>query len=99
PPRAPHSFPTRRSSDLTRATVSRWNSVLGMSDGLHVLEGLTAGFAAEQRLARGRAERRGPCGIRRAAARAGDRLAPREGQRDRRSEEHTSELQSPYDLV
>src|SRR5688500_17995545 len=92
--RSPHSFPTRRSSDLRRAAPRR-------------------GRAAARRrwlaLARDDLRAAGLVGL--GARRAGDRPRPardRRRRRDqelrlqrlvRRSEEHTSELQSPCNLV
>src|SRR5207248_5730128 len=79
------SFPTRRSSDLAGA-------FLVSSDVRHWILG-TAGDR------RGGTDRHRPA---KAAARRAHRRAPRRpaaALRCRRSEEHTSELQSPYDLV
>src|SRR5690349_23458778 len=69
----PHSFPTRRSSDLLDAAVAHVGPVGSVSHHAarhHVLEP-TEGFLRSRRV----------------------------GQRARRSEEHTSELQSRRDLV
>src|SRR5207248_11804554 len=85
-PRALHSFPTRRSSDLL---------VVGGVEGGHELrEGRVTRVAA--RAGAIEAPLPNPRVQRRARDRAG-RTAPTSP--PARSEEHTSELQSPYDLV
>src|SRR5207248_9915068 len=77
------SFPTRRSSDLGRVVSDR-----------------------EQRRHAGRARGVGTTGDGAAGGAGGAGQAPRQvhggvphARRSQRSEEHTSELQSPYDLV
>src|SRR5207249_8918594 len=81
-----HSFPTRRSSDLAGdlAAVSHTAPLLSLFP-------LEERGALLERLAykRTRQPRLDPARIRRAKGRSGDR----------RSEEHTSELQSRFDLV
>src|SRR5438094_4480706 len=75
-PRHPHSFPTRRSSDLkvrARETPSPKSRVNAWSNSSFVG---SLGF------------------LKRKTSRPQTAVAPR-----KRSEEHTSELQSPYDLV
>src|SRR5207248_11542676 len=88
----PHSFPTRRSSDLV-ARGPRAPSGRALAQGLAGRAALAAVAVAGLvaigvPLASANALRRSE-----AAAAAGDTSATR------RSEEHTSELQSPYDLV
>src|SRR5205823_14395876 len=93
-PRAPHSFPTRRSSDLTsagstpaNAAASKPSSVLGV------------GSSALGGLRRGRRDGRRGGGPRQPAGVGVGRL-PAVVQLDcLRSEEHTSELQSLAYLV
>src|SRR5206468_12932961 len=87
-PRALHSFPTRRSSDL-----GRWHEEIPRRHA----RGLRAGFGVQRREPRhrrsARAERmRSPHAARPALLRLASRT-------QRRSEEHTSELQSRSDLV
>src|SRR5207248_10137028 len=82
-PRHLHSFPTRRSSDLCRALD--WRT--------HIVGPPERRPSDKQpiRLVRVEHERRDEVRTRRAPRRVGDGAV--------RSEEHTSELQSPYDLV
>src|SRR5207249_11102433 len=85
----PHSFPTRRSSDLLRRAPTAARCRLPAI--------AAAGFGSGSRAASGQLLRVPP-----AAARAASRRARRAGEgpaRYRRSEEHTSELQSRFDLV
>src|SRR5205807_5958257 len=83
--RALHSFPTRRSSDLSRSCRRRAGSVRQSSFGSSKFShgALGQGHDALQRKTR----------LRRRAEGSGE-TAP-----DDRSEEHTSELQSPCNLV
>src|SRR5207248_11011553 len=82
-PRHPHSFPTRRSSDLTPRLADRWlgvglETLIGHADQIEHFRGFRS-YLLEASL---------------------PFLAPpRDDPAHPRSEEHTSELQSPYDLV
>src|SRR5207248_4611725 len=92
PPPAPHSFPTRRSSDL-------------IFPGPRPVPGRSAHEdTSAPGLIRSLSSNRNRCAPGRRALRSatGPRSQRVEGGRDAgisRSEEHTSELQSPYDLV
>src|SRR5207248_6926425 len=85
-PRHLHSFPTRRSSDL-EASAAR---IIGPMARLATAQATTPGC----RISRGQAGlgflRRKPSRVRLPTVSNGGKT---------RSEEHTSELQSPYDLV
>src|SRR5207248_10875419 len=92
---APHSFPTRRSSDLASpltvpllAHVLPLTFVLSLAALLDLASGLALGIHTRRQANRGELLVLIPFTLL--------------GQRERnqhRSEEHTSELQSPYDLV
>src|SRR5207248_11532615 len=96
PPLALHSFPTRRSSDL-RAAPGRISSRFSRD---RRLDGAPARRAEPENLSPGTAAhseptpRPRPAQVR--ARGVGSESAAVPGER---SEEHTSELQSPYDLV
>src|SRR5207248_11259652 len=87
-----HSFPTRRSSDLRSELAEQQKLQVGFNrifQGFMAL-GLFVGVAALGVIAfRSVVERRQQIGMLRAIG----------YQKGTRSEEHTSELQSPYDLV
>src|SRR5207248_7836441 len=89
-PRVPHSFPTRRSSDLadTRATGASWAAVAWVGRSRRAAR-VTCGCLPGVRQGRRRAATTPRTTMVGYAARG----------RGHRSEEHTSELQSPYDLV
>src|SRR5207248_10202392 len=90
-PRHLHSFPTRRSSDL----------VLGKEPAVHVRGGLET-LRLRQVVSRQGSQRGQRFGTDRfTESRAGLLGVRQRPARDsvKRSEEHTSELQSPYDLV
>src|SRR5207248_8655004 len=88
PPRDLHSFPTRRSSDLRRARPSRLSADAAFRGGLD--DGLPARHDQASSRSRGVRPVSPP------ACPGGSRTT---SPAERRSEEHTSELQSPYDLV
>src|SRR5207248_5214910 len=79
-----HSFPTRRSSDLGRRRAPK------------PVAGCVRGAPPSRRRYWHARETAGRAP---AAARARRGRSPRPRRRKTRSEEHTSELQSPYDLV
>src|SRR5207248_10711952 len=88
------SFPTRRSSDLAATVPAGLREPEGRPVALGRLLAPCAGAADP--VLRNAPRRRDP------VADAGRRQGPTSRQRDHpvgRSEEHTSELQSPYDLV
>src|SRR5207248_9024044 len=90
-PPALHSFPTRRSSDLPALVAG--SAALDAAEPF--VEG---GLVLERRIERGFLEQRaryldGPLAM------LADRTHEPLGENTVRSEEHTSELQSPYDLV
>src|SRR5207248_11788964 len=86
-----HSFPTRRSSDLKRIKGLAHNQFTGTADILETMQESLQGirtvkaFTLEQTM----------------RERIDASIAAVEGNANKmaRSEEHTSELQSPYDLV
>src|SRR5207248_11269564 len=86
-----HAFPTRRSSDLERCGGFGAGGI-GGGHGERELP-LCSGSAADC-AAGGEAET-----VRQTAARVRQRRSAAAGRDRARSEEHTSELQSPYDLV
>src|SRR5207244_10091224 len=83
----PHSFPTRRSSDLSPRSAPTRRSSAGFSWGEHKTD-RAEGSGTRSLGRRAVALVVGPRGARRGASGY-----------DRRSEEHTSELQSPDHLV
>src|SRR5207248_4639295 len=95
--RPPHSFPTRRSSDLDQlrdlgipvVTIDR--GLKHASTDLIVADNVPAVRMATQRLIE--------AGHRNIAFVGGRSEVETGSERQERSEEHTSELQSPYDLV
>src|SRR5207248_8681604 len=93
--RAILSFPTRRSSDLEKMLHVELHRVVGQAEPLGDLR--VDESARDQRpdlaLARRQVARRPP------SRPALDPAAGGLGKHELRSEEHTSELQSPYDLV
>src|SRR5207248_10367335 len=98
PSPALHPFPTRRSSDLVTVTGAGGKPVPGIAPAAKQ-EGRYVAKVLKGRL-RGDATMR-PFRYRHAGSLAtiGKRLAVIDFGRFKRSEEHTSELQSPYDLV
>src|SRR5207248_9559974 len=89
-----HSFPTRRSSDLEMAG----HAAIPCGDDTAAWSRVRArDRTAPHDRADVRPLRRGAVSRRRAARVTPD--TPRRNGMSRRSEEHTSELQSPYDLV
>src|SRR5207248_10321468 len=99
PPRDLPSFPTRRSSDLRAGALVL---VPGLGRGRQAHHDARRSFA-ERQAASGAAGVDRPPGaaVRLLPGRADDgrRRAAEEEPQSERSEEHTSELQSPYDLV
>src|SRR5207248_10189715 len=90
-PPALHSFPTRRSSDLDRANTSRSRTSPPVARATTVSPGATCGVGTRCCTTALRRYRRSlACG----AASPNTSTCSHT-----RSEEHTSELQSPYDLV
>src|SRR5699024_12775088 len=87
-PILPHSFPTRRSSDLTRPMIGKVKDFLDDPAGLHINHNGVLDFwmsdIPQRRIGKGAFS----CG----------KLGMKCGL-DLRSEEHTSELQSRFDLV
>src|SRR3990167_8225187 len=94
-------------SGWMRETVRSWKrgtALLMVSVRLEVVEGFQAVEALEECFARGGAERRGLCGVVRAALGAGhrgvaDRVSAELHHPGRRSEEHTPELQAQSNLA
>src|SRR5207248_5261940 len=84
-----HSFPTRRSSDLVTVRENTERPVT-VSSGTNTI----AGTRTER--IRNAIKAQTKSGL---SARAPEKWDGRAGTRIVRSEEHTSELQSPYDLV
>src|SRR5207249_11626176 len=97
PSRALHSFPTRRSSDLESEAVELFcaRSRLGASDDIAELCRRLDNLPLAVELAAARTSVLSPGQI---LERLAERLDLLKGGRDR-SEEHTSELQSRFDLV
>src|SRR5207248_9375304 len=87
-----HSFPTRRSSDLTKSRA-------GMGSARSRSGRLTWQYGTRSRRSRG--SRCSACWLSATDARRipASSSTPRAATTILRSEEHTSELQSPYDLV
>src|SRR5207248_11220931 len=94
-----HSFPTRRSSDLERH-VRKWSAAAPRY--ARMRKGRSRSFPWPD--SRGKMPPGGRAAVeqrsvRRDGRRGGARRRLRAPALTRRSEEHTSELQSPYDLV
>src|SRR5207249_9661666 len=99
PPRLLHSFPTRRSSDLESwprngSTSDSCSSAWPRPTPISMARDSDAGAQWDQRRPRGLVLARPPPPLGRRGAADGAR-----GDGDARSEEHTSELQSRFDLV
>src|SRR5207248_11446386 len=88
PHRALHSFPTRRSSDLIGAPTA----------GAPATRDWNSAAINSKALSRTRSSRREGVLLKRSDVKKVGRVTPC-APPDIRSEEHTSELQSPYDLV
>src|SRR5207248_11283631 len=87
------SFPTRRSSDL----IERADDVFGLNLGLAVVQ--LDNNTRHTALPEWNQHPAAHGGLYPVCDAIGERHVQRDGQGNVRSEEHTSELQSPYDLV